>query len=1191
LGQILSWAPIDNATKYTLTVSTNPNFTTTFKTVSQAGTTYALSGLANGATYYWHVKEAAPLAGTWSVPWKFTAPVAPAAPALLKPANAYTWPLGTVRPVFIWKAAVVPANGKPVEHYHLQIAQKNTFASLDLDEYTKDASLTYTTPYDLTPNRVYYWRVRAFNTSAGYSKWSSVYSFKILPGEVGLDEVENGDSLLRPTFHWHDDWRTGKYNIQICKRTSGTICSLFKSATVTDLSYTLAASLLPHTLYNWRVQAVGTSGAGAWTEYGDWTTPTPPASPIQTWPAANAILPDATHPGYTPTLDWSDVTGTGITYALQVSTDAGFFDWSTFTYDNTPDSFQLVNELLRNQVYWWRVRACDSSSVCSVWTVARKLTTKPDVPVSTGQNQIDSTGVYAFNWSDFNQNSAGKYNIQVCNNATCSSIFKSATVTNSWQYQLLLPSDKDKWWRVQGVGITTGNWMDPIQYFHTVVTPGVPVLVSPAASALVALPMAIPPNIPFRWQPVTGANGYQIQIAYNTTSFDAPDVDQNVGGTSVGAVAYGTSYWRVRANISGNWGQWSAARKFLVKPAVGGYIETWQTDGSPQPISGATVTMTGNISSMLGSDATGLYYMPPNLPTGAKTLIASKSGYLPQTRNLTLANGGNYLPTNFWLAPVNPDNNVYRFVLSWDSPVAYRDLDLHAWLPAATPSHIFWGNTGSLSGFPNARLVAHDMTPTVEVLDIGLLQPGKYVIGANQYYPASGPWSGTNVRVDVFKGTDLQMSCLAPAGTGLWWYVMDVNVAGGIPVFTCKNKVQAAIPVTTPDQTISGTIKQVNGHAVQDVLMNYGEGSANVGSPYTLSGLGNGSHTLIPSKTTGALPWTFTLPSLTVPVGTADANFIANPPPTLMTGGDPVVVAVQGDYVYVGGGGKLYIVNVQDKTNPVVVSSFWIATDPIVDVAVQGNYAYVAELSADPTGSSALDIVDISDPTDPTIVGTYVGTVKTVTVSGYYAYLTSGMDFIILDIHDPAKPSVVKDYFWDTAAANHVLVKDNYAYVGGEAGVWVFNVTNPSSPVYVTNWTSDSGDPIVGIAWNNGRLIVTDSNLATLTGRIYDLNIDDPSNVRQDYVTDLPYGDIPFQTTAVGNTLYVADGTNGLLVYDISQPWDDIPLLATLVPEDATYGVAAQDIFAYVIDAGSVKFVNASRRDAPAPAGSYTPTP
>jgi hypothetical protein len=161
----LQWVSNGAATKYTLEVSTALSFTPLFKNVTVTGLTYALSGLKSNTTYYWQVRQAVPTpVGTWSAPWSFTTPVPPAAPVLLTPANGAALPAGDFIPIFTWKAAVVPAGSAPVQHYHIQASKQSTFTSLDIDEYTLDASTTFTTLFNLTGNRTYYWRVRAFNT-------------------------------------------------------------------------------------------------------------------------------------------------------------------------------------------------------------------------------------------------------------------------------------------------------------------------------------------------------------------------------------------------------------------------------------------------------------------------------------------------------------------------------------------------------------------------------------------------------------------------------------------------------------------------------------------------------------------------------------------------------------------------------------------------------------------------------------------------------------------------------------------------------------------------------------------------------------------------------------------------------------------------------------------------------------------
>jgi hypothetical protein len=251
-------------------------------------------------------------------------------------------------------------------------------------------------------------------------------------------------------------------------------------------------------------------------------------------------------------------------------------------------------------------------------------------------------------------------------------------------------------------------------------------------------------------------------------------------------------------------------------------------------------------------------------------------------------------------------------------------------------------------------------------------------------------------------------------------------------------------------------------------------------------------------------------------------------------------------------------------------------------VVVQSDYAYVVE------GYGGLNILDISDPSNPQFVGLYSDNLeyKSVAISGHYAYLTSGTDLVVVDIQDPAKPSFVVDDYWSGNAANRVMIDGNYAYLVGEQGLWVLDVTNPAVPILALHWESGSGNPIVDAVWHNNHLILTE------TAALYVVKGVDPYHLRQANMAALPTGGTAYRSMAVGDTLYVADGANGLLVYDISQPWNNLPELGpAYVPANPATAVTALDTYAYIVDGARVQVVNAAQPSALTPAGSYTPAP
>ena len=60
-------------------------------------------------------------------------------------------------------------------------------------------------------------------------------------------------------------------------------------------------------------------------------------------------------------------------------------------------------------------------------------------------------------------------------------------------------------------------------------------------------------------------------------------------------------------------------------------------------------------------------------------------------------------------------------------------------------------------------------------------------------------------------------------------------------------------------------------------------------------------------------------------------------------GGRTYAVAVQDNYAYIGVGPRLFILDVSDKARPVVIGRTGVLPGVVIDVAVSGSYAYVAD--------------------------------------------------------------------------------------------------------------------------------------------------------------------------------------------------------------------------------------------------------
>ncbi len=92
---------------------------------------------------------------------------------------------------------------------------------------------------------------------------------------------------------------------------------------------------------------------------------------------------------------------------------------------------------------------------------------------------------------------------------------------------------------------------------------------------------------------------------------------------------------------------------------------------------------------------------------------------------------------------------------------------------------------------------------------------------------------------------------------------------------------------------------------------------------------------------------------------------------------------MQGNYVYLGVGPRLIILNVSNPAQPAFVGQTDVLPGTVRDVAVAGDYAYVAD------GGAGLRIVDVSHPAAPAEVGFYdtSGFAGGVAVAGNYIYV------------------------------------------------------------------------------------------------------------------------------------------------------------------------------------------------------------
>ncbi len=273
--------------------------------------------------------------------------------------------------------------------------------------------------------------------------------------------------------------------------------------------------------------------------------------------------------------------------------------------------------------------------------------------------------------------------------------------------------------------------------------------------------------------------------------------------------------------------------------------------------------------------------------------------------------------------------------------------------------------------------------------------------------------------------------------------------------------------------------------------------------------------------------------------------------------GEVFDVAVAGDHAYLGQGQDLVILDISDVAALSEVGRVSSVSE-IYGIAVSGDHACIAN------GENGIAMVDISNPSSPTILGSYDtdGFARDVAMSGNYAYVADGIGLVIVDISVPSSPTLTGTY--DTIGfATGVTVSDNYAYVAddgkgifdGSNGLAIVDISDPSSPTLAGTYDAiyAYGSAVSGnyayVADYSGLVIldVRDPSVPVLAGSYF-------SNGDSNGVA------------VSGNYTYVADGS-GVFIVDVSDP--SSPVYMGNYDGAHAYNVAMDDNYAFVADSSN----------------------
>ncbi|MBK8904573.1 MAG: hypothetical protein IPM53_25570 [Anaerolineaceae bacterium] len=267
------------------------------------------------------------------------------------------------------------------------------------------------------------------------------------------------------------------------------------------------------------------------------------------------------------------------------------------------------------------------------------------------------------------------------------------------------------------------------------------------------------------------------------------------------------------------------------------------------------------------------------------------------------------------------------------------------------------------------------------------------------------------------------------------------------------------------------------------------------------------------------------------------------------------------------------------------------------------------------------------------LLGQIGGVSRAISVQGDTAYLGVGPRIVILNVADPTQPLHIGQTPILPYIVNDVWAKGNYIYVAagkgiprssgydvgdGNGGLYIFDVSNPATPVEVGKYSTTNPVFSVMVVGNfaytangQGGLRLIDIHDPTLPAEISFQNIGGSAqNAAVDgsiaYVADdqflrlvdvsnpaspVELGSIPslaWSVEIVGHFAFVTGGGGGLQIIDVTNPETPIKIVDYGRWQDPSLGVIVKENIAYVIgEDGRLRLFDVSDPGSPTDLGKY----
>ncbi|RIK28403.1 MAG: hypothetical protein DCC55_38720, partial [Chloroflexi bacterium] len=354
----LVWAPVADATRYQVEISTSAGFASTVVNATTYATTFTPDiALADG-DYFWRVKagqrtswgpysEVRLFSKTWSAQGTIV-------PQLLSPLE------GSVRTAFAHDDfSWTPVSG--AASYLLEVSTDPSFASV---VYSATTIKAHHTPTKRLASNLYYWRVTptdARNNRGQPSQTGSfTFTWNIAPQLLAPEH--NIDTPYLPRFSWTAVEAAQTYQLEISTQPDLSAATAYQTA---NTDFTPTKALSNDQDYYWRVKAIDAVGnSSPWSEIRRfrmrWNF-----QPQLLTPLNNVI--NRSHPYFS----WTPIPGVE-RYQVQVDESGSFGRplMDVEVYNTTTLGIVKIEEstVFIDQDYFWRVRGIDAQKNYTPWS-------------------------------------------------------------------------------------------------------------------------------------------------------------------------------------------------------------------------------------------------------------------------------------------------------------------------------------------------------------------------------------------------------------------------------------------------------------------------------------------------------------------------------------------------------------------------------------------------------------------------------------------------------------------------------------------------------------------------------------------------------------------------------------------------------------------------------------------------------